>query len=150
MATSIVTSDEYFITLNDFLKKTEYENKYENEKIEPKVIQVNYPKHPNDLIFIYDDFELIEKNTIQLFIDNYMRTSDYFSCYLSEGKIIIDYDNKFENKKYISVIGQLDNDYTFIKEYFLIFEDYYSKSSHMSIINNDILNYLNSLNKKVI
>ena len=74
---------------------------------------------------IYDYFEIIKEETIKLLLDIYQKgTQNYLECFFGERKVIINYEKKLGNKKYVYIIGKLDNDNTFINEYILIYDDY--------------------------
>ena len=132
-------------TLNNFFQKTELNNKYENEQIEPNIIPVINPNNSENSIMIYDNFEIFEEESLKLFINIFYIGQNNLEYNFGEGKIIIHYDKIHGNKNYISVIGTLDNDNTFIKEYIFIYNDFNERYYHMNNIKGKLINYLNSL-----
>ena len=96
---------------------------------------------------ICDNFEIFNKKTADLFFDNlHGNENNYLECILSEGKIIIKYPSyKNVNKKYMAVIGNLDNNNTFINEYLLIYKDSNSYNLHINSLKGNLNKYLNNL-----
>ena len=131
-------------TLVENIPKNEITAKYENLQIEPNVIPVKNPNNQNETFWIYDNFEIIKEDTIKIFIDKH-KIGNHFECNFCEGKAIIHYGKTIGNKKYISVIGSLDNDNTFINEYLCIYDSHSSNEKHMNKIIGNLLNYLNNL-----
>ena len=82
---------------------------------------------------IYNNFEIIEKETIKLFINDIYKYNEYYlECTLNEGKIIIHYPDNFNGEnKYVSVIGSLNNENTFITEYILIYKEIIYRDDHL-------------------
>jgi hypothetical protein len=133
-------------TLVEIIPKNEINAKYENMQIEPNIIPVYNPLNQNETFWIYDNFEIIKEETIKIFIDKHkIETQNIFEFNFGEGKAIIHYGNTIGNKKYISVIGRLDNDNTFINEYLCIYNKHSSNEKHMNRIRGNLLNYLNNL-----
>ena len=82
-------------------------------------------KYLNESIFLYNTFEIIQKEVIEKILDkNCILNNYYLECIINENKIIINYPENSNEKKYVTVIGKLeDYDKTFITEYILIFEN---------------------------
>ena len=98
-------------------------------------------------IMIYDNFVILEKDIVELFINNINGNEDnYLECILREGKIIINYpDNININKNFISVIGTIIEENIFLKEYILIYVNYTSFYNHTNKIKMNLINYLDNL-----
>ena len=136
---------------DDILKKmlidsNKDKQKYCIEVAEPNIIPVNYfDKETN--IMIYDNFELIEEDTIKLFLDNISNLkSYYFECSYIEGKIIIYYPYNFNgSKKYSLVIGILNEEGTFLTEYILVYNNKNDQTKLIQKITGNSYNYLNNL-----
>ena len=127
-----------------YADKDNLNKNYLNDDIEPKITIVN---NNDDNFMIYDNFELFCKDIIEKLIDNIDNLNNcYFECDFIEGKIIIHYQNIFNNNKYISVIGELNYEKSFVTEYVLIYKDKKGKKKHIDQINNiGLINYLNGL-----
>ena len=116
--------------INNYSNKNINKRNCKEQNFEPEKISVNYTDYSDKSlksIIIFDNFELFEKEIIELFIDDIDTMNNYyFDCIMKEEKIIINYPdnlNKNENK-YISVIGNFNhNDNIFETEYILIFND---------------------------
>ncbi len=130
--------------IDALLKKTELK-KYNKQYMEPNIIPLN--KNQNNPIMICDNFELFYKKAAESFFDNlYGNENNYLECILNEGKIIIKYPaEKNTNKKYMALIGILDNDNTFINEYLLIYKDSNSYNLHIHFLKGNLNKYLNNL-----
>ena len=128
-------------------KKDNLKGKYRIENYEPDIIPVNYFDKTENTIMIYNNFELFEKEIIGQFIyDIYEMDSYYLECTLNEEKIIIHYDEKLNgNNKFISIIGILDNDNTFVTEYILIYKNKKEQINHLRKISGSLNKYLNGL-----
>ena len=98
---------------------------------------------------LYDDFTLIEKNIIKTFIKDINKNEDfYLECLFTDGKIIINNLDNLNIDKYISVIGNINNEKTFDIEYILIYKNNITnleKKSHIKKISKDLTNYLKGL-----
>ena len=132
--------------LNKYLGKNDFKEKLtiENNKTNLKTI-FNKTDICN-IIMIYDNFEIIEKDIIKLFIDDINKLNDcYLECTINEGKIIIHYPDNFVENQYASVIGKLDEDNSFISEYILIYKNQNVKFNHLNNIIGQLNNYLNNL-----
>ena len=118
--------------LKDFFGKNinNFENYY--SLLDIKIIAVKY--YDNSLeksLLIYDDFELIDKQTIELFVDINKISNYLIECIINEGKIMILYPDSFDQEKRgISVIGKLINDFTFKTEYILVYENSQIREAH--------------------
>jgi len=130
--------------------------------IEPNIIPINDHKEKKSYM-IYDKFEILEREMAQDLINGIFRVygvgmnviyateDNYLKCEINEGKIIIHYPKNFNrNDKYISVIGQLNNENQFLNEYILIYNDYSSQYNHMNNIKRNLNHYLASLQNQLI
>ena len=132
--------DKYF-KINDF-KKFKLDNNNETSLITIK------NEKDSKFIMIYDNFELIEIETIKLFIDNIKgNESNYLECTLNDGKIIIHYPDNFNGKnQFVSVIGSINKENLFITEYILIYNNSKEeKKEHLNKIIGRLDKYLNNL-----
>ena len=103
-------------------------------------------KYLNESIFLYNNFELIQKEVIEkilhkkCILDNY-----YLECIINENKIIINYPENSNEKKFVSVIGKLeDYNKTFITEFILIFKNKDKQNNYINEIKEDLQLYLKS------
>jgi len=138
---------------NDIIKyftdNKEIEDKFEKDYMEPDIIPINGIKEKESYM-IYYKFEILEREMAQDLINNinkiYPKENNYLKCEINEGKIIIHYPQNFNgNDKFISVIGQLNNENHFLNEYILIYNDSSSRLGHMHNIKRNLNNYLTSL-----
>ena len=135
--------------LNKYFKESEnneLKRKYKLMNYQPDVKTLFNKSNICNMILIYDNFEIIEKDIIKLFIDNINKLNDYYlECIINEGKIIIHYPDNFGKKQYTSVIGSLDKDNSFITEYILVYQNQNEKNIHLHHIAGQLKNYLNKL-----
>ena len=145
--------------LTNFIEKELDIEKMEKSEIEPLI----EPIYPNNIInnkesplaMIYKNFEIIDAILAKQFchgirIDNYYgflshyeKDNNLLKCILKDGKVIIKYENNmFGNEKNYVVIGTIDNENTFINQYFLIYNENYSSETH-DFNYRDLNNYLN-------
>ena len=134
--------------LQEFFENKNLEGKFNKSKIimAPDMIPINKTDFNNseNNIFIFDNFEMLEKSVVDLFIYDIGYENNYLECSLGQGKIIINYPWD-RNSNYISVIGTLNNENNFIKEYILIYYSYSDKLTHMNELKYKLNNYLQSL-----
>ena len=135
---------------NKKFNKIKFENDYE---IEPSLIPLNYYDYiegkQNASIMIYNDFEIIDKNTfnLYLFIQNTTKCNKFLTkCIFNNGKIIINMPNNLNNK-IVSLICILEPYYNnYIVEYILIYNNENNRNNHIKEIISNLDEYLNSLN----
>ena len=130
-------------------KSNDNQNKSQfNTTVEPLMITINYFDHINQSkndLYIYNNFEIIEKKMIKSFIDNYENTSILCECFFEKEKIIINMPYNLNNKS-ISLVGILDKYYYyFTLEYILIYNSENDRINHLNINLNKLDNYLNNL-----
>jgi len=94
---------------------------------------------------IYNNFGIIDKKILELFIGNYKNDNLLAKYIINNDYIIINLPN-YLNKKYISLIGSLDYDKNISIEYFLIFNNDNDRKNYIEIIFNQLNNYLNNIN----
>ena len=120
--------------------------------IEPDIEPVYLNKE--QAYMIYKDFEMIEPEIAKKFFKDlnegsYLgyssKDNNITECILKDGKVMVKYTpNLFNNQKDIVSMGNINNDYTFINEYVLIYNKYFSL--HMSELEKTNLNnYLGEL-----
>ena len=131
--------------LQYFLNNT-VANNYDKQIFEPNIIPLN-KNEQNNPIMIYDNFEIFNQKAANKFFDSLNGyENNCLECILDDEKILIKYPNDFcGNKKIVCIIGILNNDNTFIKEYILIYNDYMSCYSHINELKNNLKNHLNNL-----
>ena len=120
------------------------QNKYKNKQIEPDIIAINYceNKSKNNYLSIYNNFEIININLLDEKKDN---NNILGECTFNTGYIIINLPN-YLNKKFVSLIGVLDNENAFIIKYILAYNKEDIRKNHLLEISNDLKNYLDKLN----
>ena len=141
----------------DFIK--EMNKKYNNENssninintnIKPNMILIKYYDYSQQKkeINIYDNFEILNQKIVELLkIENRLdnkNSSDYYIC---DDYIIINNNNFLINgNKYISMIGQLNENDNFMTKYLLIYDtNNEERYLHINTIKKDIKKYLNEL-----
>ena len=98
---------------------------------------------------IYNDFEIINKNILNLFIQNITECNkNLIKCIFNNGKIIINIpNNNLNGNKIVSLIGILEPYYNyFIVEYILIYNNENNRNKHIQEIISNLDEYLNNLN----
>ena len=127
------------------IKKNEYGN------IEPDIIPlffINNNQQQQELM-IYNNFNIIHKDIIKLILGNKsVNESNLVKCIFINNKIIINLPKYLNDKYFISVIGILDynNNYSFISEYYLIYDNENNRDKHLNSIASQLNDYLNNLN----
>ena len=97
-------------------------------------------------IMIYNDFELIEEKTIELFVDINLIQNYSKKCIINEGKIIILYPSKFDQeKRCIATIGKISDELNYITEYILVYDNKDIRKKHIESIYGNINNFINNL-----
>lgn len=121
--------------------------KYKILELEPSLVPVNYYDNKNiqQKVFIYTNFELLEKEIVSFFLNGNINDMREYDCLINEGKIIMNYPNEDNNKDYISVIGTLNNENNFINEYILIFGNKLERKNAINEIIKNIKKYINNL-----
>ena len=121
--------------------------KYKIEELEPSLVPFNYYDNKNieQIVFIYTNFELLEKEIVSFFLNENIYNMREYDCLINEGKIIINYPKGINNKDYISVIGTLNNENNFINEYILIFGNESDRNNTINEIIKNIKKYINNL-----
>ena len=119
------------------------EYKY-NENLEPNIIPLNYL---NESIFVYEKFEIIQKEIIEKLLDKKKLLNTYYlDCIINDNKILINYPDNLNEKKFVTVIGTLkEYDKSFITEYILIFDKKDEQRKHINNIKGILNTYLDSL-----
>ena len=108
----------------------------------------------NETIFILDKFEIIDKIGFQLFCDNIQfkineKEVEAKYLYINE-KIIVNLPNYLNEKKYITIIGDMDYDSKEIKiTHILVYKEKIYQKNHLGIISSNILNYLKNINQEI-
>ena len=127
--------------LTEILNNNHYKIKktYAREELELPIINVSYYDNSKKDIMLYDNFEIFEKEVIELYIDNiYEMNNCCLECVVSKGKIIINYRNYLNEKQYVLTIGELKNENTYVTEYLLIYQEQYSFYINIEFIGNNL------------
>jgi len=133
---------------NKKFNKIKIENEYE---IEISLISLNYYDNiegkQNDSLMIYNNFEIIDKNILNLLVQNtIICKKNLTKCIFNNGKIIINMPNNLNNNKIVSLIGILDPYYNiFIVEYILIYNNENIRDNHIQEITSNLDEYLNNI-----
>ena len=107
-----------------YLKKNNFGIRYSKDELEPPVINIAYYDNSQKNILIYNNFELLFKDIIELFIKDISKINHcYLECFIVKGKIIINYSNNLNKNQFVSSIGIINNENTYIEEYLLIYRD---------------------------
>ena len=102
-------------------------------------------------LFIYENFEIINNKIVELFkkfitIDNNNNLGKKFSeCIINDNHVVISFP--FENSKYTTLIGKINNYNTFKPEYILIYDSKEDRDKHINKIKYNLNDYLSSINK---
>jgi len=130
-----------------FFGKDSLKNEYKEEFIVPEIFPIEFKiNDQKKTIWINENFEIISKDIIELFIGNIDENrNNNLKCILQEGKIIICFPQKFGNNFFVSLLGKLNNENTFINEYILIYKESSSQNNHKKIIMNNITNFIEEL-----
>ena len=130
--------------LKPYKKSYNYKIKYDINEFGPNIKYIKYFAQTEKYIIIYNDFEIIRKDIIEKLIDNIEDMNSFLlECILTEGKIIINYPDALnQNKKFVSVIGELNYDKNFITEYILILNKKNDKIIHINKIKDNLKQYL--------
>ena len=115
-----------------------------NLNIEPNMIP-KMLQNQQDNIFIYNDFEIIDKNLLQFFFPKFKELNKIEAdCLIHQGKVIINLPTYMNNNKYVTLIGEVDYDtYNFITSFILIYDTDSHQKSHINyILDNNINKYL--------
>ena len=132
--------------LKSFKKQYNNKIKYSINDFSPNVNSAKYFEKVEKNIIIYNDFEIIRKDIIEKLIDNIKdMNSLLLECIFIDEKIIINYPDNLNGNKFVSVIGKLNYDKTFVTEYILIYNSRTDKQSHILSISNRLKNYLKGL-----
>ena len=131
------------------LNKYNFNKNIENE-ILPSINQVKYKDYNmNDQeIYIYNDFELINNDIINLFKteDNNNIGNNFNECYIKDGFIFINFSKQENgNNKLITLIGKLNKNNIFKTEAILIYDTDNEDKRNKHIIGiNDVQNFLSN------
>ena len=121
-------------------------NEYMPSIVELNIIPVKYidSKNQEQNIMIYNNFELVTKNTMdKIFGENYKNINCY-KCIFSDGKIIlnIEQNKSLGNKDPVTVIGLLNENNIFIPEYILLYWSSNKRKLHLDKIKMNLIEFL--------
>ena len=133
--------------IKNFFGKDNSNNEYKEEYMDPDIFPLEFKINDQKTqIMIYENFEIISKDIIELFLGKINENiNNYLTCTLQESKIIICFPQRLGNNFFISLLGKLNNENTFINEYILIYKKSSSQSNHKKIITNSIVKFINEL-----
>ena len=108
------------------------------------IIPIQNPNNPNEMYWVLDKYELIEKQIANAYLNKYpyhvLRCS-----FLGNNMIVIHYpNNKFNNSKYFFLVSKIDERSNITNKYVLI----YNSPSYISHFNNIKINLINYLQKQ--
>ena len=152
---NLINIDKIIESLPETIKE-KYKQLDENSFPKTKNIQPDtIPKQiGNETIFILDKFEIIDNTGFQLFCDNIQfkideKEQEAKYLYINE-KIIVNLPNYLNEKKYITIIGDMDYDSKeIIITHILVYKEKKYQKKHLGIISTNILNYLNNINQEI-
>ena len=131
--------------VQDYLKKNINIDK--NSQIEPNILAKNLQKL-NESIMIYEQFELLDGILLDYFFGkiNNIKSREA-ECSFREGKVFVNLPKYLNKNKYITLIGELDND---MKNFITSFIFVYNKEQEQKINIDDFMytnfnQYLNTL-----
>ena len=108
-------------------------------------VEVNQVKKAeNEFFFVYINFEILNRNIVQLFQTEINHNENNFSeIIINDKNIIINLPKNFYGfSQYIAMIGKV-NDYTFINDYILVYHHQYQGQKIYKIIKNGLNEFLN-------
>ena len=109
----------------------------------PNVKNVTYNNGAQNIIKIYDNFELFEPDIVDKIVSNINEIKSFcFKCIIIGHKIIINYPDNSTNRNNVSVIGRLDLDNTFISEYILIYSNKNYQFSHINKLKENLYGFI--------
>ena len=112
------------------------------------IIPIKYYNN-NDIekcIMIYNDFELIDEKTIELFVNINLIQNYLIKCIINEGKIMILYPKNFDQeKRSIVTIGKINDEFNYITEYVLVYDNASIRKQHIESIYGNLNNFINNL-----
>lgn len=120
-------------------------------EIDSSLIPLNYYDNiegkQNESIMIYNKFEIIDKNALNIFIQNTIKyNKNLTKCIFNNAKIFINMPNNLNNR-IASLIGILEPYYNyFIIENILIYNNEDNRNEHIKEIISNLDEYLNNLN----
>ena len=152
----IENDDNYIKKLLSIVKKLSNEDLHKIRKnnkvnikfsIEPNITTFNYFNKTKKYVMLYNNFELIQDNIVQkINIIKGNKNNDYIlESIITEGKIILNYNNNLNKDVYVSVIGILNDENIFIIEFVLIYKNENEQKKHIFNISNNLVNYLKGL-----
>ena len=119
-------------TLKKYFSKevNNFENFY--SLLEIGIIPIKY--YDNNIekyIMIYNDFEIVDKQIIELFVDINRIKNYLVKCIINEGKIMVLLSSEFDQeKKGITIIGKIGNELNFVIEYILVYDNSEIRKQH--------------------
>ena len=133
--------------IQDYLKKNI--NIGKNTQIEPNILAKNL-QNQNEGIMIYDKFELLDTISLKYFFEQIKDIKSIESeCSFKEGKIIIHLPKYLNKNKFITLIGELENDMkNFITSFIFVYNNEQEQKENIDdLMFSDFNQYLSSLNE---
>ena len=139
-------SSNFIQDFKNNLKNIQEETENDIIIIEPDLICYNYDDSKEN-INLYNDFEIIHKKVLELFYNGNIINQTYFSkCIIVDSYIIINISNIFNQDKYISLIGKINEDNIFKTEDILIYFKEHDRNNHINIIRHNLFGFLSNFN----
>ena len=140
-------SSNFIQDFKNNLKNIQEETENDIIIIDPDIICYNYDDSKEN-INIYNDFEIIHKKVLELFYNRNIVNQSYFSeCIIVDAYIIINISNIFNQDKYISLIGKINEDNIFKTEDILIYFKEHYRNNHINIIRYNLIEFLSNFNQ---
>ena len=121
------------------------ENHNQNQNdIYPKSKQIQYNSQQVNQFMIYDKFEILNRSLAKKLIGKDINLEKlYVECCLMNNYIIINFPNKTNENKFLSMIGEYKK--CVVIKYALIYEDEEKRKTHLQSVLNNLNNYLNNV-----
>ena len=102
-----------------------------------------YENNQEKCVMIYNDYEIIDKNTMKLFVDINNIENYLLNCIINEGKIMIFFPDDFDQeKKGITAIGKLSEDLNFVTEYILVYDSPQIRKQHTEYLYGNLNSFI--------
>ena len=125
------------------------EEKLSEKNINPSIIEMEYydnnSKEKNIIKLDYN-FELIHKNILELFIDKNKLEKNIITYDIINDYILINYPiGKNDNSQYITLVGNMNDEYIFVTYYILIYYSAENRYKHIKLLKKYLDNYLSGI-----
>ena len=129
----------------DIKNQVSQENQNQNQyNISPNAKQIKYNSQQVNQFMIYDKFEILNRNLAKKLIGKDINLEKlYAECYLINNYIIVNFPNKTNENKFLSMIGEYKK--CIVIKYVLVYEDEEKRNTHLQSVLNNLNNYLNNV-----